>query len=383
MMEKKYSEKELQELFSQTLEEPEVVRMEVNRAYETIRANETNINKEKTGAGKHGRKIAGAVAAAAAVVIIAGTPVMAKGIGRAWDSVVAVIFGADEKVQESYEETGLSQTFEVPGQEKTDGQQENETQREDGMQQGNDARQALPTAEVGGMTVSLQQVLTDGYQLYLYLDVEAPEGISLDDTCLFDGTNLLADGKPYEATGGSMGMCAGFVEDEYALAENHRGYEVVYFATQGIDLNGRRLTLTLSDFMIDQGKLDMKTAIEGVWTLEWDMDAAYHGKTVSIDLSGGHLGEHAALKSIDITPLSYALYYDYDGTDMELFDDSLWVAFVMKDGTILNECGNQDSLIVGNGGGSNMSCSREGFTKILDVDQVAGVLIDGVTYPVK
>lgn len=379
MMEKEYSENELRELFSQTLEEPEVVRMKVNQTYEAIRANE---NKKRESVRKHSRKIAVA-AAAAAVVIIAGTPVMAKGIGSVWDSVVAVIFGADEKVQEVYDDTGLSQTFETPGQEKTDVQQENETQREDGMQQGNDARQALPTAEAGGMTVSLQQVLTDGYQLYLYLDVEAPEGISLDDTCLFDGTNLLVNGKSFEVSTGNMAMSASFVGDEYALSPNHRGYEVVYVADEGIDLDGQHLALRLQDFQIDQGKLDMETAIEGVWTLEWDMDASYHGKTVSIDLSGGHLGEHATLKSIDITPLSYALYYDYDGTDMELFDDTLWVAFVMKDGTILNDRDNADSIITGNGGSANMSCSREGFTKILDIDELAGVMIDGVIYPVE
>lgn len=367
MMENKYSENELRELFSQTLEEPEVVRMKVNQTYETIRANE---NKEREGVRKHRRKIAGAVAAAAAVVIIAGTPVMAKGISSVWDSVVAVIFGADEKVQEVYDDTGLSQTFESPARENGGGQTEDET------------RQELPSATVGGMTVSLQQVLTDGYQLYFYLDVEAPEGILLDDTCLFDGTGLMVNGKSYECTEGNMAMNASFVGDEYALAENHRGYEVVYFASHGFDLDGQHLALRLQDFLIDKGKLDMETAIEGVWTLEWDMDASYHGKTVSIDLSGGHLGDHATLKSIDITPLSYALYYDYDGTDMELFDDPLWVAFVMKDGTILNEYGNQESLITGNGGSANMSCSREGFTKILEVEKLAGVLIDGTVYPI-
>lgn len=365
-----YSPEQLRELLSCTLEEPEVVTMKMKETYETIRANEDGKKTKRN--GKY-RRLAGIAAAAAAVAVVAATPVMAKGIGKAWDAVTAAIFGADEKVQESYGSTGLSQTFEMPQKtESTDGAQKEDTQ---------DA-QALPTATVDGMKVTLKQVLTDGYMLYLSVDVEAPEDMEINGGCVFDGTNLLVDGKPYDF-GGNMSMGAGFVEDEYAIAKNHRTYEVVYNADGGIRLDGKHVTLRLSDFQIDKSKLEMEAAIEGVWTLEWDMSAAYHGKTVTIDLTGGTCGRHALLKSVDITPLSYALYYDYNGTDMELFDDSLWVEFVMKDGSILNERGNQDSIITGNGGGADMGCTRESFVKILDVDEIAGVRIDGVTYPVK
>lgn len=393
MKEQNYTPERLRELLSCTLEEPEVVTMKMKEAYETIRANEDGRNTKRKGAY---RKAAGFAAAAAAALLVA-TPVMAKGIGAAWDTVTAAIFGADEKVQQTYEGTGLSQTFEAGQESGALGA----AQKADARGQGTDveaqdtkasgvtrktgdtgAAQALPSQTIDGVTASLKQVLTDGYILYMSVDVEAPEGMVIDGGCLFDSMNLLVDGKPYEP-GGSRALNAGFVEDEYALAPNHRTYEVVCYASNGIDLDGEHLALRLSDFQIDKGKLEMETVVKGVWTLEWDMGAAYHGKTVTIDLAGGACGKYATLKSIDITPLSYSLNYEYSGSDMDLFDDILWVEFIMKDGTHVNVCGDQDSLITGNGGGRSMSCSREGFKKLLDVDEVAGVCIDGVTYSVK
>lgn len=370
MKERKYSPEQLREQLSGALEEPEVVTMKMKEAYETIRANEDGKNKK----GRRAYRRAAGVAAAAAIALIAATPVMAKGIGKAWDAVTAAVFGADEKVQETYEGTGLSQTFETPqeraGAEKTE------------------AEKQLPSQTVNGMTVSLKQVLTDGYMLYLSVDVEAPEGVKIDGSSVFDSMRLLEDGKPCEF-GGTYGINSGFVEDEYAVADNHRAYEVVCNADKGIRLDGKHMTLEFTDFLADRGRQDFETAIAGTWTLAWDMDAAYGGKTLTVDLTGGTCGKHAALKSVEITPLSYSLYFDYDGTDMELFDDTLWVEFVTRDGQILNERGNQDSLIIGNGGvtgkdeGSGLYCSRESFSKILDLDEIAGVRIGGVTYPVK
>ncbi len=367
MKEHKYEPEQLRELLSCTLEEPEVVSMKMKETYEVIRADEGG--KKRKGSGRY-KKAAAVAAAAAAVAVAVVTPVMAKGIGEAWDAVTAAIFGADEKVQESYESTGLSQTFDVP----------QEKENADAAEPADE--QTLPTATVDGMKVTLKQVLTDGYMLYLNVDVEAPEGITIDDSCIFDRTDLLVDGKSYDPKC-TMAMNSGFANDEYAVSESHRAYEVVFNVDGGIHLDGKHVTLLLKDFQVDKGKLDMETKIAGEWRLAWDMSAQYHGKTLNIDLEGGMCGAHAALKSIEITPLSYTLRYDYNGTDMELFDDILWVEFVTKDGEILNEYNNQDSLITGNGGVSNIEYSRESFTKILDVNELAGVRIDGVTYPVK
>lgn len=350
--------------------------MKMKEAYEEIRADENGRNKKRNG---RYRQLAGVAAAAAAVAVIAVTPVMAKGIGKAWDAVTAAIFGADGKVQEMHESTGLSQTFETP---------QGSADAEKNHSEKTDVKTSLPSQTIDGMTVSLKQVLTDGYMLYLSVDVEAPEGIKIDESNVFDRMELLEDGKPCEF-GGAYGINACFVEDEYAVSDNHRAYKVVCNADKGIQLDGKRLTLELTDFLIDRGKQEFETAIAGTWALEWDMSAAYRGKTVTIDLKGGKCGAHATLKSVDITPLSYSLYYDYDGTNMELFNDSLWVEFVTKDGRVINERGNQDSLIIGNGGvtGKNQEdelyCSRESFAKILDLDEIAGVRIDGVMYPVK
>lgn len=380
MKERTYSPEQLREQLSGALEEPEVVTMKMKEAYETIRANEDGKNKKSRRAYPR----AAGVAAAAAIALIAATPVMAKGIGKAWDAVTAAMFGADEKVQETYEGTGLTQTFETP-QERADAEKSDSGKSNTEMP---DAKKALPSQTVGGMTVSLKQVLTDGYMLYLSVDVEAPEGIKIDGSSVFDRMRLLEDGKPCEF-GGTYGINSSFVEDEYAVADNHRAYEVVCNADKGIRLDGKHLTLELTDFLTDRGKQDFETAIEGTWTLDWDMGEGYHGKTLTVDLTGGSSGAHAALKSVEITPLSYSLYFDYDGTDMDLFDDSLWVEFVTKDGQILNERGNQASLVVGNGGvtgkdeETGLYCSRESFAKILDLDELAGVRIDGVTYPVK
>lgn len=363
MEKQNYSPEQLRELLSCTLEEPEAVTMKMREAYKIIRMNDAEQNKKRKRTYK---KAAGTVAAAAAAALIVTTPVMAGGIGKAWDAVTAAIFGVDEKVQKTYEDTGLSQTF--------DASQQTKNAKPDAP--------ALPAATVDGMTLSLKQVLTDGFMLYLNVDVEAPEDMEIDGECLFQSTKLLVDGRPLMSTG-SMAMSGGFVEDAYAAAKNHRAYEIVYNTDDGIDLDGKHLTLQFTDFQMDKGNLDMETAIKGSWALNWDMSAAYHGKTVSISLTGGTCGEYAKLKSIDITPLSYTLHYDYAGNSMQLFDDSLWVEFVMKDGTIVNEYNNQNSVITGNGGLCNMSFSRECFKKLLDVDEIAGVRIDGVTYPIK
>lgn len=305
----------------------------------------------------------GIVAAVACVVIIC-TPVMAKELIKLWDNTVANMFGADENIQEQYQNTNLTQIFETSETEKTE----------------SGGIKAVTVAENNGVTVTLTQTLADDYSMYIYLDVKTDGKIYLTDENLFENIILYVDGKIWD---GYDNFGGGFVEDEYAISDYERGLELRYLNSEGISLTGHDIKLEVSNLQADAGKLDMYTIVDGSWCLQWKVDGQYCGEVKTVDLNDTVLTAEVGtytLIDIDISPISYYIHYENHGIDS--FEvGPLNVAFMMKDGTIYDDENDylEDRMLAG-AGSTDLDGEFMSFVKVLNLSELKSVRINGTVF---
>ena len=321
-----------------------------------------SMNKRKTSnAIKYRKRIIAMSATAAACLLVVCMPVMAKGAKSLWNAIIAKQVGADEEVQQQYEGTKLTQVFDE------------------------DANaDAVTVAECNGVIVTLQQTFADDYGMRIYLDVNTNGEIPLTDMNLFDASVIYVDGNVWEGYDNGGG---GFVEDAYAVSDTERTYELFYLNSKGIDLTGKNVTLELTDLLGDHGKQDFYTALEGTWKLQWNVSGKYMGETRTVDLKETKFSKYI-LEDIELSPISYTINYAYDGNGEDLFNDAmLQVAFIMKDGTIYNDETNPDAgdelWITGGGGGCSLDQQRESFVKVLDLENLKAIRINGMVFEIK
>lgn len=315
------------------------------------------------------------IAAAVACVVLICMPVMAKELIKIWDHTVASIFGADSKIQQEYQNTNLTQVFET-----------SETENMESEEEDLSETKAVTVADNNGVMVSLTQTIADDYSMYIYLEVKTDGTISLTDNNLFEYVTLYVDGKPWA---GYDNMGGGFVEDEYAVSEYERGFELRYLnsASDGINLGGHDVRLELSNLQADAGKLDMYTIAEGSWQLQWKVEGQYSGEVKTLDLENTVItvGEGTyTLKDIDISPISYYMHYENHGVD-SFETGPLNIAFIMKDGTIYDDENNpsEDNMLACGAGGYDLDSELITFVKVLNLSELKAIRINGTVFDIK
>ena len=305
------------------------------------------------------RKIITISVAAACLVMLCCTPVFAEGIRKLWNDIVAKMYDADENVQVQYENTDLIQTFSP---------EENRNENTD----------EKVKAECNGVTVTVAQTMADDYGICIFVNVKDDGKEKLSDNHLFESTQLYVDGKIWD---GFDNFGGGFVEDIYAKSDYERIYELRYLNSEGIDLVGKDVTLRLSNLQADAGKLEMYTAVEGTWELQWNVSGKYVGEKKFIDLKNTQITDYI-LKNIEITPISFTLNYEYTGNDPNNLD-SINVAFLMKDGTIYNnENAPESTEWITGAGVFGPDYARRTLEKILNLDELDAVRICGIDFVV-
>lgn len=235
------------------------------------------------------------------------------------------------------------------------------------------------TVTENGLTVTAVQTLGDKNGVYLLFDVKAPEGITLSDENLFEGTSVEIEGIENGAN-----YSGGFMSDtdqdvSSPDSTNERYYEIWLSNADQADWNGKKITVTFSNLQADNGKLDMYTELEGKWALSWTLSYTDHAQTFEINQTYDIGGHEVVVKSIELSPLSMTI--DLGGTGLEqLIEDAgldelgtlFMPSLILYDGTTFQSFG---------GPGSENWTETEytstiSFNKILDVDQLTGITLN-------
>lgn len=223
------------------------------------------------------------VALALAGAMILGTVTVGATGFFLWDKDVAKRFGADEEKQQILEEKKVAVPVE-----------------------------AFATAQ--GVTVSLEQSLMTEKDMYLYFKVEMPEEISPDMDIFFDELELSIDGKTTADYGLSWSGSEPYdMEHEQS---NVRYWEYFVQANDVMDLQGKTMTAHFKNLAGQVKNENVQSIAEGDWDLSWELDYAPSQETFSVDKEVPE--ENITVKSIDISPISMEVTYDWEGSFHEI-----------------------------------------------------------------
>lgn len=254
------------------------------------------------------------------------------------------------------------------------------------------------TKEQNGVKITLTEALQDSRSIYMLFEVEAPEDMVLDDNVAFeDGLNVTIDGKDIsEVVNTNMAGGGGFVSDWKLKQEspNIKYYEIRYHWDKNCDLSGKTVKTYLRNLTVDADKaMPGEVAVEGTWEFEWQIGNVGSEKRIEINKTYDFGGYDICVKYMDISPLGYIIYADYDdamkveederntftyeGDDpgMEIGDRLSIQSVEYKDGT-------REELLCG--GGSYTGDKENGvykvsqsFDKIVDVENLKSVSLMG------
>ena len=260
----------------------------------------------------------------------------------------------------------------------------------------------------GGVTVTADAILFDGYNYLISYTLEKEDGSAFDctknpDTGLYDLYWKRSDSTIGRGVDGASGS-------SYFYDENPSDNAIQYVETMSYNdtvQTGGTVKITLGDLCVLNSENGEPTTIaKGAWRLKFQLEAG----NSAVELPAGQNidvnGRSAAVDTIVISPIGYHVVYTVDGeaTFDTLYDEngeeipqesgrepasvsSTWESYSAKllvtktDGTVLDfsDCGGSMDPHDG-----NTVCTRQGtFDTILPLDELASVTIGDITIPVK
>lgn len=260
----------------------------------------------------------------------------------------------------------------------------------------------------GGVTVTADAILFDGYNYLISYTLEKEDGSAFDctknpDTGLYDLCWKRSDSTIGRGVDGASGS-------SYFYDENPSDNAIQYVETMSYNdtvQTGGTVKITLGDLCVLNSENGEPTTIaKGAWRLKFQLEAG----NSAVELPAGQNidvnGRSAAVDTIVISPIGYHVVYTVDGeaTFDTLYDEngeeipqengqepasvsSTWESYSAKllvtktDGTVLDfsDCGGSMDPHDG-----NTVCTRQGtFDTILPLDELASVTIGDITIPVK
>lgn len=299
------------------------------------------------------------VAAVLALLLVLGSvTAVAAGVSGHWDANVAEEFEADKEVQDKLLKQEYARDL------TTDGQQGEILQAKD-----------------NGVTITVKQTLTDKYGMYIFLEVEVDkkQGIKLNTDRLSIGPNLNSQIKGVEYTNYSAGFVNLKKKSPYRM-----GYEFYMINDDGkeeCDMRGKEISLHLKNLLQSDARAGKeKVILKGEWNLKWKVKS--NNKTIQIPVNQTvKKGENTFdVDTVELSPLSGKVSYKRSGRDEEA--EYLGVTYVMKDGTKYNDPENEDSVI-DDAGSTTEEGQLFGFSKVLDIDNLKSIIIQGKEIPVQ
>lgn len=259
----------------------------------------------------------------------------------------------------------------------------------------------------GGVTVTADAILFDGYNYLISYTLEKEDGSAFDctknpDTGLYDLYWKRSDSTIGRGVDGASGS-------SYFYDENPSDNAIQYVETMSYNdavQTGGTVKITLHNLQEFSNDGTESTLVKGTWSLKFKLDAGNSAKELPAGQTIEVNGLSASVDKVVISPIGYHVVYTVDGeaTFDTLYDEngeeipqesgrepasvsSTWESYSAKllvtktDGTVLDfsDCGGSMDPHDG-----NTVCTRQGtFDTILPLDEVSSVTIGDTTIPVK
>ena len=225
-------------------------------------------------------------------------------------------------------------------------------------------------AECGGVVVSVEQVVSDGEDAYVYLSVELPKYLQWDlmdeeGTLYFRQNTIQINGDEPQRAG-----CIIQHENEY------QGYVIVHVELMDVEAVSYEVVLTLNnlDYAVtweDGNGRDIERVVEGSWILEWDMQCVKKTEKrileAEIDVHDGIVTTEYAI----VSPLSLRIVGTVECNDPQYNQTSCYIAnVILKDGTIEDYSASWSQI---EDGKYIMKCY---YNRMIPMDDIIGVVVN-------
>ena len=251
-----------------------------------------------------------------------------------------------------------------------------------------------------GVTVTLTDSVQDQGFLYVFFEVKTEDSISMTDHTSFEEmTHFKIDGKEvYAVDDNRFGSFNTGVGQDVLLKTDQNSTHLKYFNAcisydGDYDLSNKTVEITLKN-LTEEGDYDTTVITDGTWDFKWTLGAVKPSTTLEVNRKCDFGGYEITVKEMEVTPLLWSLYLDYDeamkvyedeknkfeyaGTDygMDLYARTSIDQVRYKDGTVLT----LDLTMGGIAGGgekqdkeNGVMIIRNSFPQLVDVDNLQAV----------
>lgn len=251
-----------------------------------------------------------------------------------------------------------------------------------------------------GVTVTLTDSIQDQGFLYAFFEVKTDDSISMTDHTSFEEmTHFKIDGKEVYAVDDNRfgSFNTGVGQDELLKTDRNSAHLKHFNACisydSDYDLSNKTVEITLKN-LTEEEDYDKTVITDGTWDFKWTLGAVKPPTTLEVNRKCDFGGYEITVKEMEVTPLLWSLYLDYDeamkvyedeknkfeyaGTDygMDLYARTSIDQVRYKDGTVLT----LDRTMGGIAGGGEKQDKENGvliirnsFPQLVDVDNLQAV----------
>ena len=273
-------------------------------------------------------------------------------------------------------------------------------EQQETMQESNYIQNIDQSVTQNGVTVTLTDSIQDQGFLYAFFEVKTEDSISMTDHTSFEEmTHFKIDGKEvYAVDDNRFGSFNTGVGQDVLLKTDQNSAHLKYFNAcisydGDYDLSNKTVEITLKN-LTEEGDYDTTVITDGTWDFKWTLGAVKPPTTLEVNRKCDFGGYEITVKKMEVTPLLWSLYLDYDeamkvyedeknkfeytGTDygMDLYARTSIDQVRYKDGTVLT----LDRTMGGIAGGgekqdkeNGVMIIRNSFPQLVDVDNLQAV----------
>ena len=225
-------------------------------------------------------------------------------------------------------------------------------------------------AECGGVVVSVEQVVSDGEDAYVYLLVELEKELQWDmmneeGTLYFrQNTYQINENEPHRAG------CIVQRESEY------QGYVIVHVELMNMEELSYEVELTLNnlDYAVtkeDGSSRDIERVVEGSWILEWDMICEKITEKRKLEAEIDTVDGSVTTEYAIVSPLSLRIVGTVECDDPQYNQTICHIAnVILKDGTIEDYSASWSQI---EDGRYIMKCY---YNRMIPIDDIIGVVVN-------
>lgn len=224
--------------------------------------------------------------------------------------------------------------------------------------------------EHSGVKVSVDQVVSDGEDAYLYLAVEIADSIVPEQ---WPSEDILYFRENYIQVGNGDPQ-----RENFKLRQEVDGsiYGIIPFSMEEIEPGDVAISLSLKnlDFITGGGEdREIIRLLEGEWNLKWNLHCEKIAKTYDIDAVIDAYDGTVMLNKAVVSPLSVRVEGTIECDDPTYSQLSCFIYYmILKDGTLV-DC---DGSFAQYKEGSEKIMLKFHFDKMMDMDDVGGVVVN-------